>query len=208
MTAAPITIEPMHERYNAQVSRLLVHGFRGKFQTLTKMNDDELSLFFEKLFDHFPNEPATQRMVAIQDGKVVGSISIKWDNDSHMKQQSILRSWESFRVFGKWNLYKMLLGLHLLEHKPKPGECYIADVVVHPDCRSIGVGKLLLNWTHHFVQSDSRLDKLSLFVSGSNPRAKRLYEELSFQSQLQKNSFIRHLLFNEKTWHYMVMRVK
>ncbi len=142
------------------------------------MNDDELSLFFEKLFVQFPNEPATQRMVAIQDGKVVGSISIKWDNGSHMKQQSMLRSWESFRVFGKWNLYKMLLGLHSLEYKPKP------------------------------VQSDSRLDKLSLFVSGSNPRAKRLYEELSFQSQLQKNSFIRHLLFHEKTWHYMVMRVK
>ena len=206
--ATPITIESMHERYNAQVSRLLVHGFRGKFQALTKMNDDELSLFFEKLFDQFPIEPATQRMVAILDGNVVGSISIKWDNGSYMKQLSKHHSWESFRIFGNWNLFKMLLGLYFLEHKPKPGECYIADVVVHPDYRSMGVGKLLLNWAHHFFQSDSRLDKLSLFVSGSNPRAKRLYEELSFQTCLQKNSFIRHLLFNEKTWHYMVMRVK
>lgn len=187
---------------------MLIHGFRGKFQTLTNMNDDELALFFAKLFEHFPIEPATQRMIAIQDGQVVGSMSIKWHDGSYMKQQRRLHTWESFCDFGKWNLFKMLLGLHLLEHKPQPGECYIADVVVHPDYRGMGVGKLLLNWAYQFVETDSHLDKLSLFVSGKNPRAKRLYEELSFHTNLQKNSLTRHLLFKERTWHYMVQRVK
>lgn len=68
MTIAPIIIEPMQAKYNQQVSRLLVHGFRGKFQSLTSLNDDDLALFFEKLFDHFPTEPASQRIVALQDG--------------------------------------------------------------------------------------------------------------------------------------------
>ncbi|MFU1798104.1 GNAT family N-acetyltransferase [Paenibacillus azoreducens] len=35
----------------------------------------------------------------------------------------------------------MLIGLSFLDHKPQAGECYIADVVVHPDHRSKGVGK-------------------------------------------------------------------
>ncbi|MGG1664651.1 GNAT family N-acetyltransferase [Brevibacillus sp. NRS-1366] len=172
------------------------------------MNDNELALFFEKLFDNFPIEPATQRMVAIQEGEVVGTMSIKWQNGSHMKQKRKLHSWESFRMFGKWNLFKMLLGLYFLEHKPQAGECYIADIVVHPDHQSKGIGKLLFQWAHNFVQRERRLDRLSLYVSGKNPRAKELYQRLSFHTQLQKSSLVQHILFNERKWSYMVKRVE
>ncbi|CAH1057382.1 GNAT family N-acetyltransferase [Paenibacillus pseudetheri] len=208
MTIAPITIEPMQAKYNPQVSRLLVHGFRGKFQTLTSMNDDDLALFFEKLFEHFPTEPAGQRMAALQDGEVIGTISIKWKPEYDMKQKQKLPSWKSFNRLGKWNLVKMLIGLSLLDHKPQAGECYIADIVVHPDHRSKGVGKLLLQWAQQFVQTEPHLDVLSLHVVGSNPRAKHLYELLTFQTHLQNNSLVRHLLFNESKWDYMLMKLK
>ncbi|KOY14771.1 GNAT family N-acetyltransferase [Paenibacillus xylanivorans] len=206
MTTAPITIEPMQAKYNLQVGRLLVHGFRGKFQNLTNMNDDDLALFFEKLFEHFPTEPASQRMVALQDGEVIGTISIKWKPESDIKQK--LPSWKNFNRLGKWNLLKMLIGLSLLDHKPQAGECYIAEIVVHPDHRSKGVGKLLLQWAQHFMQTEPHLDMLSLHVVGSNPRAKHLYELLSFQTHLQKNSLVRHLLFNESKWEYMVLKLR
>lgn len=49
MTASRITIDPMQAKYNPQVSRLLVHGFRGKFQHLTNLSDEDLALFFKKL---------------------------------------------------------------------------------------------------------------------------------------------------------------
>ncbi|MCP3775056.1 GNAT family N-acetyltransferase [Paenibacillus sp. MZ04-78.2] len=208
MTVAPITIEPMQAKYNPQISRLIVHGFRGKFQKLVNKNDDELALFFEKLFDHFPTEPASQRMVALQEGEVIGTISIKWKPESDMNQKQGLPPLKSFDRFGKWSLFKMLLGLHLLDHKPQAGVCYIADIVVHPDHRSKGVGKLLLQWAQHFAQTETHLDTLSLHVVGSNPRAKHLYELLSFQTQSQHNSFVRHLLFKEPKWYYMVLKSK
>lgn len=208
MTVAPIMIEPMQPMYNPQVGLLLVHGFRGKFQTLTNMSDDDLALFFEKLFDHFPTEPASQRMIALQDGKVIGTISIKWNPESEMKQKQKLPSCKSFNRFGKWKLIKMLIGLYFLDHKPKAGECYIADVVVHPDHRGKGVGKLLLQWAKHFVQTEPSLDMLSLYVSGKNPRAKHLYEQLSFHTHSQANSLVWYLIFNEMKWAYMVMRLK
>ncbi len=208
MTAAPIMIEPMHPMYNPQVGRLLVHGFRGKFQTLTNMNDDDLALFFEKLFDHFPTEPASQRMVTLQEGEVIGTISVKWKPESDMKQKQVFPSRKSFNQFGRWNLLKMLIGLSLLDHKPQAGECYIADVAVHPDHRSKGVGKLLLQWAQHFAQTEPHLNLLSLHVVGNNPRAKYLYERLSFRTHLQQNSLARHLLFNESKWDYMMMKLK
>ncbi|WMT40940.1 GNAT family N-acetyltransferase [Paenibacillus sp. D2_2] len=93
-------------------------------------------------------------MVALQDGDVLGTMSIKWEAKSSMKQQKKLPPWKSFDMIGKWTLFKMLLGLHFLEHKPQARECYILDIVVHPDHRGKGVGKLLLQWAQHFVQTD------------------------------------------------------
>ncbi|MNE30591.1 Mycothiol acetyltransferase [compost metagenome] len=100
----------------------------------------------------------------------------------------------------------MLIGLYVLDHKPESGECYIADLVVHSDQRSRGVGKLLLQWAQQVVEMDPGLDRLSLYVSGSNPRAQQLYDQLSFQTQSRENRYILHLLFNEMEWDYMVRR--
>ncbi|MFL1673210.1 GNAT family N-acetyltransferase [Paenibacillus dendritiformis] len=209
MTASRITIEPMQAKYNPQVSRLLVHGFRGKFQHLTNLSDEDLAHFFKKLFDQIPAEPASRRIVALQEGEVIGTLSIKWNANSEIKQEKKqLPSWRSFNSFGKWNLLKLFIGLSLLDHKPQAGECYIAAVVIHPDHRSKGVGKLLLEWAQQFVQAEPSLKMLSLHVSGKNPRAKHLYEQLSFYTHSQENSIISHFLFNEWKWHYMVLRLK
>ncbi|MGE7094202.1 GNAT family N-acetyltransferase [Lysinibacillus sp. NPDC048646] len=207
MSVAPITIEPMLAKYNLQVSQLLVHGFRGKFQSLTNMNDDDLSLLFKQLFEHFPSEPASQRMVALQNGEVIGTISIKWKSEADMKQKRRIPSLKSFKKFGKWKLFKMLIGLNLLEYKPHARECYITDVSVHPDHRSKGVGKLLLQWAKNFARTNLQSDELSLHVVGSNPRAKHLYELISFKTQSEKKSFVRQLLFNESKWYYMASKL-
>ncbi|MFB6363442.1 GNAT family N-acetyltransferase [Paenibacillus elgii] len=210
MTAAPITIEPLQAKYNRQVGQLLVHGFGGKFKTLTKMNDSDLALFFEQLLDKFPTKPSSQRMVALQEGEVIGTISIKWrsESDTKQKQKQKFPSMKSFKGFRKWKLFKMLIGLYFFEdHKPEAGECHISDVVVHPDHRSKGVGKLLMQWAQDFAQTEPGLDRLSLYVSGKNPRAKHLYERLSFHTHLDSNSLIWQLLFKEKKWTFMVMKL-
>lgn len=208
MRIGPITIQPMQPKYNPQVSRLYVHGFRGKFQTLTNMNNEDLVLFFAKLFEYTPTDPASQRMVALQDREVIGTISIKRKLVTNIKNKQGTFPWRSFKSFGKWNVIKMAIGLHLFDYKPENGECYIADVVVHPDHRGKGVGKLLMQWAQDFAQAEPNINRLSLHVSGKNTRAKILYEKLTFHTHLQENSFVWHFLFNEKEWYYMVMAIK
>ncbi|EPY03829.1 hypothetical protein PAALTS15_28846 [Paenibacillus alvei TS-15] len=204
MTAGQITIEPMQAKYNAQVGRLLVHGFRGKFQHLTNLNEENLALFFEKMLDSFPAEPASLRVVALQAGEVIGTLSIKWKANAEVQQAtSNLPSRKDYPFIGKWAFLKLVIGLSLLEHKPLAKECYIADVAVHPDHRSKGVGRLLLEWAQQFALAEPSLNILSLHVAGTNPRAKQLYEQLSFSTHKQEYSILRHFFFNEGTWHYM-----
>lgn len=204
-----ISIEPMQAKYNEQVSRLLVYGFGDKFRTLMKMGNDELALFFEHLLEHFPSEPASQRLVALQDGKVIGTLSFKRKPDHDMKQGQKQRtlSYKCFNKVSKWNLIKLLIGLYLLDHRPQVGECYITDIAVHPDHRSQGVGRLLLQRVQDFVQTEPSLYVLSLYVSGKNPRAKHLYEQLSFRTHSQGTSIMRQLVFKEPRWDYMQMEL-
>ncbi|WP_433944748.1 GNAT family N-acetyltransferase [Paenibacillus sp. SN-8-1] len=207
MGKVPITIEPMQAQYNGQVGRLLAQAFYGKFQMLTSMNEDDLALFFEQLLEYVRAEPSTQRMVALHQGEVIGSIAIKWRPDHGIKRnKQRLPPWRILSQFGRWNLIKLLIGLYVLDHEPEPYECYIADLAVHSDQRSKGVGKLLLQWAQQAVAMNPALDRLSLHVSGSNPRAKQLYDQLSFQTHSREKRYILHLLFNESRWDYMVQR--
>ncbi|MCR8643659.1 GNAT family N-acetyltransferase [Paenibacillus sp. N1-5-1-14] len=209
INSSPISIEPMQTKHNAQVSCLLVHGFRGKFQHLTNMREADLVLFFEKLLEQYPSEPASQRIVAVQDGEVIGTMSIKWKADFNLKlDKSTLPSWKRFKHFSTWNLFILFIGLILLSHQPQAGECYIADVTVHPDHRSKGVGKLMLDWAKQYVLDTPNLHLLCLHVAGNNSRAKQLYEQLSFATLLQENCRIRHLFFNERKWLFMVQNLK
>lgn len=196
----------MQAKYSQQVGRLLAQAFYGKFQMLTNMNEDDLALFFEKLLVYGPTELSTQRMVALQQGEVIGSIAIKGRPIIGSKTKQKQPLWRIFSRFGRWNLIKLLIGLYVLDHKPQSGECYIADLVVQSDQRSKGVGRLLLQWAQHVVNLDPSLDRLSLYVSDSNPRAKQLYDQLSFRTHSRENRFILHLLFNESKWDYMVKR--
>ncbi|WP_268625302.1 GNAT family N-acetyltransferase [Paenibacillus alvei] len=209
MSVARKTIEPMQPKYNAQVGRLLVYGFRGKFQHLTNLSEENLALFFEKMLDSFPAEPASLRVVALQAGEVIGTLSIKWSENAEVQQAtSNLPSWKDYPFIGKLAFLKLLIGLSLLEHKPLAKECYIADVAVHPDHRSKGVGRLLLEWAQQFALAEPSLSILSLHVAGTNPRAKQLYEQLSFSTHIQEYSILRHFFFNEGTWHFMTQKLK
>lgn len=42
----------------------------------------------------------------------------------------------------------MWIGLYVLDHNPAPGECYIADIVVHSDYR----------WIMHLLFKESKWD--------------------------------------------------
>ena len=42
-----------------------------------------------------------------------------------------------------WKLLQLITGLHLLKHTPKLGECYVEDLVVHPQHQGKGIGTQL-----------------------------------------------------------------
>jgi ribosomal protein S18 acetylase RimI-like enzyme len=64
-----------------------------------------------------------------------------------------------------------------------PESCgFIFDVWVAPDHRGTGIGKSLVTWAIDWARSRG-YRKIKLEVAESNPRARRLYEELGFRPE-------------------------
>lgn len=213
MKQAHIIIAPMQAEYNRQVSHLLVDAFYGKFYPLTRLEPGGLAALFEHLLDAFPQEPASQRLVALQEGEVIGTLCLKRKAEADLLAGADnipvrLPRMKDITRGGQRKMFKLLTALHFLDHKPQEGECYIADLSVHPKARGQGVGKQLLIWAQHYASSDPHLEVLSLHVSGHNQGAKRLYEHISFRTQAEEHSLVRLLLFHEWRWEYMVLPLR
>jgi ribosomal protein S18 acetylase RimI-like enzyme len=81
--------------------------------------------------------------------------------------------------YGLWGGCFRLWGLRLLRHRTKKDEWYVDGIAVKEELRGRGVGTGLL----HALEKEARrrgINKLSLEVVDTNPRAKALYERLGF----------------------------
>lgn len=218
MTNLPITIEDMQPKYNREVSFLLAHAFQGKFAALTKLDIRSLAVYFGQLLELFPDGSLNRRMVARQGDKIVGTLSLKWHKSLQqclgtaaalhgtLAPSAKLSRWKGFSKLGTKNTLLLLAALYFLNHEPSPGECYIADLAVHPEHQGQGAGGLLIRQAQQFIRNQPGLHYLSLHVSGSNGQAKRLYERLSFSASSEEHSLFSSFLFQEKVWTYMICR--
>ncbi|WP_342476418.1 GNAT family N-acetyltransferase [Paenibacillus sp. FSL H7-0350] len=204
---APITIEVMEAKYNRAVGQLLAQAFQGKFQHRIRLKEAELAECFEMLLQYDPANPYTHRMVAVQQGEVIGSIAIKCTPEADHtgnKQSSPLPG--TSQLLGKRGIIRMLIGLYVLDHTPAAGECYITDLAVQPDHQNKGVGRLLIEWAQKLVDREPGLNRLSLHVSAGNPHVRQLYGKWSFHTEARETRYTLYLLFNELRWEYMVQK--
>ncbi|NJK80172.1 MAG: GNAT family N-acetyltransferase [Chloroflexaceae bacterium] len=106
------------------------------------------------------------------------------------------------QVLGLWGATRSMFALSLLSHQIERGEGFITDVAVQAQFRRQGVARLLLE---RAAEQARRLRKryLSLYVSGSNTGAIRLYTEMGFRRKKARHSFLTWLFFRQRTWFYM-----
>ncbi|SMG23584.1 GNAT family N-acetyltransferase [Paenibacillus aquistagni] len=204
----PIRIEPMLSNHIPAVSQLLALGFIAKFQTRAHLTDHELAYFFQQLLSLYPLGPQSHRLVALQEGVVIGTMCLMWKHPDQTPIKHGFPALKSFRPLSKWTVLKLLVGLQALEHKPSDNECYISDITVHPEYRGKGAGTCLLQYAMQIVFREPSLQVLSLHVSKKNRRAEQLYEQLNFRKHSTLTNFASGLLFKEPLWHYMLLHVK
>ncbi|NOU68783.1 GNAT family N-acetyltransferase [Paenibacillus sp. LMG 31461] len=209
ITHPVIHMERMKEEHRASVSQLLLQGFCNKIQFGTGLNNAQLQLLLERLLVLDEQRGEGQRIVAMQEESVIGSLSLQFRAHSGIPRPSttvmdLLPLWKGIQGVGWGKTLGFAVRLACLSHRPARGEMYIADVSVHERFRGSGVGKTMLEWVLREAVTRPGIRYASLYVSGSNVGAKRLYERMGFRTlEVQRSTFM-GWLFGEQEWNYMI----
>ncbi|WP_246053970.1 GNAT family N-acetyltransferase [Paenibacillus anaericanus] len=204
-----IVIVPYQREDYESICRLLVKSFQGKFHSLVQLDDEDIIKLLSKIWLNESECVSEKQMVVKEDGELVGTIFLKWkDESSPPKISTNYNSRALFKQFGFITVCKFIIGMGMLEYKPQEQECYIEHIAIHSMYRNQGMGKLVLTWAKDFVQQHPEFEELTLFVSGKNNNAIHLYEKAGFHIEKSKYNFKRHLFFQEPLWHLMTWRSK
>ncbi len=110
------------------------------------------------------------------DGQLIGLAGYHWDK--HALVDVTLASLR--KEFGWWKgLYKALLMGIFFTRTPQKKELLMDGIVVDPQFRGMGAGKLLFSELEQLAK-ESRLQYIRLDVIEENPKAKALYQSLDF----------------------------
>lgn len=86
-----------------------------------------------------------------------------------------------------------------IEEETADGEFYLDSLAVLPECRGLGVGRLLLSAMIERAFSEGH-ERAGLLVDFDNPRAEKLYASLGFE-RVDRTTFLGHDM-----WHLQVKK--
>ena len=87
---------------------------------------------------------------------------------------------EARRLLGMRGAIKARVAFGLVDHRPKPRELYIENIVVAPEARGKGIGTRLLAEIETIAREDG-FERIWLDVVDTNPRARVLYEREGYK---------------------------
>ncbi|MBU3142888.1 N-acetyltransferase [Clostridium sp. CF012] len=197
-------IVPYQNEDNETICSLLVESFHGKFHSLVNLDDKNIVKLLRETWSNDSNDLAKKQMVIKENGKIIGTILLKWKENNQAKPIPININFMCLlKQFGLTNIFKFIVGTSFLEYQPKQQECYIEHIAISSSYQNKGIGKLLLAWSKSFVCNNPQFKRLTLYVSDKNKNAIHLYEKMGFHIEKSKYNLVRRIFFQEPNWHFM-----
>lgn len=183
------------------ILRLHHEAFADKFGAAFGRSGTELGL--EAMAEAWRRQgPSALRgmLVAVVDQRVVGTVSIR---TAEMGGDTSGQAELAFhKVLGAWGALRSIFALSLLDHTIERHEGYITDVAVLGEFRRRGIARALLRRAEEEARLRAK-SYLGLYVSGANPHARSLYEQLGFTGWRVRRSLWASLILRQGTWIYM-----
>lgn len=159
-----------------QATELYAEAFEQKF--LNIIGDKEI------VADLFQNNARCDRAIAASSGdKLLGIAGLNYDKTPFIHVQ--LEDFQEKFGFVKGSV-KAVVSDYLFSKKPAEDELLVDGIVVSSDSRGKGIGSNLFKLILEFAQ-EKDLRKIVLDVIDENPRAKKLYEKLGFETIKHEN---------------------
>lgn len=123
-------------------------------------------------------------LCAVENGELLGVLALRTASAGFLNPS--LNDLQA--RYGFWAGAIKAMQLSLLEHSPEPKELYIEAIAVADRARGKGIGTQLVEEAIAFA-SQQGLERVTLQVVDTNPRALKLYERLGFQVEKRSRAW-------------------
>lgn len=199
-----LIIEPLSESSVLASSALFFQSFANKFTKLKFSSKEEQQSLFNELWKLHFIEQSEQQFVASYKGEIIAAFGISMATDKPVQGLNFASSaLKLSRQFSLLNTIKTTWICSLFNHSPDVNEAYISYIGVSNQFQGKGIGKYILRWIMEYINKNSNIDYISLYVAQNNTGAKKLYEHLGFTVDKYEKSLITRLSMNVNSWFYM-----
>lgn len=182
------------------VAIVLQEAFSDKMRIIFGHSPEKARLLLEAVYTGPVQRGYDGILVAEQDGRIVGTLVI--EPIFHTQQENRLVENLAVHELGLPRALRAAFLLWLFRHDPQPGEAYISDVGVAPDCQGQGIGQRLIEYAEEWALDHQRTN-LALWVAESNDRAIHVYEKAGYVITRTRSSLLTRLAFGIRYWYYM-----
>ncbi|WP_373180076.1 GNAT family N-acetyltransferase [Enterococcus durans] len=176
-----------------QIAFLVYEGFKSKF-TRKLFSDQEALIVITAFCKYIISTKPEKLFVANYNEKICGCLFLTTSGEKYHGLYASLKKTLSFS-----QIFRLLLLLSILSHKPKHNERYLDFLAVAPEFRNMGIGKALI--TH--CKNTFPEKHLMLHVAEQNYKACQLYDKLGFKIMKEQSSFAMGFLVGLKKWRLM-----
>lgn len=187
------------------LAAVLHDAFSDKMRAVFGRDPEKVRALLETLYAGPLRRGYDGILVAEQDGRVVGTLTI--EPLHHTLEEHRLFEARAIEQLGLLRMVWASWLLWLMSHHPAPGEAYIGDMGVAPDCQGRGIGGRLVQAAEEWALAHD-CERLTLWVAATNAPAIRVYERAGLSIVRSRSSLLTGWALGVRHWHFMEKRLK
>jgi len=197
------TIRPARLADAEAIGSILAAALPDKFCTIFRADETTVAEIMAEMCRLSGGAMLNDALVAEVEGKVVGVVLIKRAETRNEPETSLVFRWLRSQL-GWRRAAWAVLALDALETKTPIGanDTYLDTLAVHPDVQGQSIGNALLRDLTERARGWGKR-RITLYVTGNNEGARRLYERMGFQIERVELSYITSWLFGFREAVYM-----
>ncbi|EPL8092529.1 GNAT family N-acetyltransferase [Morganella morganii] len=198
--------EHLDEAGLESATRLFYQAFTSKFKTVSDMPDAQRQAVLAMFWQRGLSDPYDRHFQVKRNGKLVAVYGLTYGvKNPPPHAPAPVSSLAILRRAGFIPFLKIRRIFQLFVHVPAADTAYLSYLCVDESLRGTGIGNQILDEITAQLRADPAINRLSLYVSDLNTKARELYLRRGFQDVKYETSHTTKRYMDIYGWYYMAL---
>ncbi|HAT1511950.1 GNAT family N-acetyltransferase [Morganella morganii] len=200
--------EHLDEAGLESATRLFYQAFTSKFKTVSNMPEAQRQAVLAMFWQRGLSDPYDRHFQVKRNGKLVAVYGLTYGvKRPPQNAPAPVSSLAILRKAGFIPFLKIRRIFQLFVHIPAADTAYLSYLCVDESLRGTGIGNQILDEITAQLRADPAINRLSLYVSDLNTKARELYLRRGFQDVKYETSHTTKRYMDIYGWYYMALPI-